>query len=833
MSQITTGSRRRFARARVAIPTVLALVAGMFSFGVAPANAATGSLLISVVSDDGGAAIPNTQVSTMFFDGENWASGPSGSTDGSGNFLVTNAPVGLYQLYFSGPYPLWVPEAYNNSYDYQNANIYTLTAGSSTLTVGLAPAATIAGTITQTGGGFPVGGYVEARKYSPTTGVDYSTSASGTIGANGEYVISPLPSGQFVLQVKPPNGSSYVGQFYTNAYTAATATPISLTTAQHRTGFDMQLVMGATISGTVTGPASVPAAGVRVELWQNHPIYGDFGDKDFVVTNASGGYSFTGLQPGSYSLRFNAVGTAWASEWFTDQADPLAATPVVVTAAQVRTGTDAQLAAGATISGTITDAATHLPLEGYANVERRNSDNTWENIGYAEANASGNYSVTGLSAGTYRVSLEGPQFDYAIEYSGDSFYADTAEQITLAAGATSGSHDAALVKGVTIKTYARDQITRIPVNASSYLEIERTPGNWVPAPVRYGSGDLGFANVAGLPPGTYRIHWEDESGTGYLDEWWDNKPTAATANLIELAGGLEFTATAYLSTSPIPSVSPAPTPTISGVPQIGNTLTATAGTWGPAPVDLTYQWYVNGVAKPGADDETFTLGSGEVGLPIAVAVTGEKEDYLSVTKTSAATPAVASIFADVPPGATFEMEMIWMYTSGISTGYIDGAGYRIFKPSDSVTRRAMAAFLYRAAGSPVFTPPVTPSFTDVPTTDPFFAQIEWMKAEGISVGTSNGNGTFAYKPGDTVSRQAMATFLYRAAGSPAFTPPATPSFTDVPLSSSVYPQIEWMKANMISTGSSNGNGTYSYKPADSVSRQAMSAFLYRARPQNQ
>ena len=177
-------------------------------------------------------------------------------------------------------------------------------------------------------------------------------------------------------------------------------------------------------------------------------------------------------------------------------------------------------------------------------------------------------------------------------------------------------------------------------------------------------------------------------------------------------------------------------------------------------------------------------------------------------------------FADVSPASTFGADIQWMYDSGISTGYVDSNNLRTYQPASAVSRRAMAAFLYRDAGSPSFTPPVTPSFTDVPTSEAFYKQIEWMKAEGISSG--NANGTYA--PDSPVSRQAMAAFLYRFAGSPIFSPPTTPSFSDVPSTSTFYKQIEWMKAEGISTG--NANGTYA--PLNAVSRQAMAAFLHRA-----
>ena len=56
--------------------------------------------------------------------------------------------------------------------------------------------------------------------------------------------------------------------------------------------------------------------------------------------------------------------------------------------------------------------------------------------------------------------------------------------------------------------------------------------------------------------------------------------------------------------------------------------------------------------------------------------------------------------------------------------------------------------------------PVTPSFSDVPDTHPFYQEIEALAASGISTGFPDGT----FRPSNTVTRQAMAAFLSRALG---------------------------------------------------------------------
>lgn len=64
-------------------------------------------------------------------------------------------------------------------------------------------------------------------------------------------------------------------------------------------------------------------------------------------------------------------------------------------------------------------------------------------------------------------------------------------------------------------------------------------------------------------------------------------------------------------------------PTITGTAQVGQTLTASPGTWTGTPTpDLTYQWEDDGVAIVGATASTLLLAVGQLGGVITVVVTG-------------------------------------------------------------------------------------------------------------------------------------------------------------------------------------------------------------------
>lgn len=170
---------------------------------------------------------------------------------------------------------------------------------------------------------------------------------------------------------------------------------------------------------------------------------------------------------------------------------------------------------------------------------------------------------------------------------------------------------------------------------------------------------------------------------------------------------------------------------------------------------------------------------------------------------------------DITQASSFQEEIIWLAMSGVTTGYADGT----FRPGDSVSRQAMAAFLYRLAGSPSFTPPAVSPFTDVPTSSPFYKEVTWLASTGISTGYDDNT----FRPAAPVSRQAMAAFLYRLKDPAGYTPPASASFADVPKGSQFYTEVQWLVAQGVTTGYDDGG----FHPSASVTRRAMAAFIYR------
>ena len=183
----------------------------------------------------------------------------------------------------------------------------------------------------------------------------------------------------------------------------------------------------------------------------------------------------------------------------------------------------------------------------------------------------------------------------------------------------------------------------------------------------------------------------------------------------------------------------------------------------------------------------------------------------------AAAPAPVPVpgpFPDVPANRAFASDIAWLKKSGITTGYADGN----YWPLNTVTRDAMAAFLYRVSGSPAYTPPAKSRFRDI-AGNPFYKEINWLASSGVSTGWNGVN----YGPDLSINRDAMAVFLYRLAGSPAYTAPKTSPFKDVSVTNMYYKEISWLAATGISTGWNDGT----FRPVQPIARDAMAAFLHR------
>lgn len=182
----------------------------------------------------------------------------------------------------------------------------------------------------------------------------------------------------------------------------------------------------------------------------------------------------------------------------------------------------------------------------------------------------------------------------------------------------------------------------------------------------------------------------------------------------------------------------------------------------------------------------------------------------AVLALTAATPAGAVAgFGDLA-GEEFYTEAVqWMVDNEITSGTSPGC----FSPGNATSRGQVATFVHRSQGEPAGG---NSGFADVSPGAYHAAAVGWMVDAGITTGTTS----TTFEPDRLVTRGELATFLYRAEGSPAG---GSESFTDVDDADFFADAVAWMVAE----GVTNGTSATTFSPHRYVTRAEVATFLYR------
>ena len=197
------------------------------------------------------------------------------------------------------------------------------------------------------------------------------------------------------------SGLNFVSQYYKEASSFSAATPVTLRAeGETQSEINAQLREGGEISGTVTGAGAGALEGVEVFVTN---VAGNEEFFESVHTNKNGEYTVMGLPVGSYRVEFFDPGINFVPQFYKNAVSYSTATPVAIGAeGEMQSSVSAELQVGGEISGTVIDAATDKPL---AHVLVYASNALGEEFfgGYAETDANGEYTLTGLGTGSYNV----------------------------------------------------------------------------------------------------------------------------------------------------------------------------------------------------------------------------------------------------------------------------------------------------------------------------------------------------------------------------------------------------------------------------------------------
>jgi len=385
------------------------------------------------------------------------------------------------------------------------------------------------------------------------------------------------------------------------------------------------------------------------------------------VSASDGGFSVGGLAAGSVTIDARVPSNSnYLEQWWSGRPSFVTADFFSVLAGETIIDRNITLPSGATISGSVvTRAVLPVPLVS-ATVSAFGPDGTIQNQGTTDQ--SGNYTIVGLTPGPYRILFQSAEsYNFGTEWWRNATSISTAMVVEVDAGQPIVGIDGALGVGATIN----GTVSRADGGAQPDYFIEPIDAAGQPVPAITGvdvtlylTGTVGItptisgAATAGQTLTAAAGAWTPGS-VGFTYQWLRNGvaiggATASTLTLTSadlgavIAVAVTGSATGYapvsITSDPTaavgsPTVSSA-IPTMTGSTVVGRTLTAQAGTWGPAPVSLSYRWNRDGTRIHGANRSQYELTDRDAGHTLTVTVTGSKRGFAPSSATSATTALV-------------------------------------------------------------------------------------------------------------------------------------------------------------------------------------------------
>lgn len=496
------------------------------NFALAPGGTLTGT----VTAAAGGAPISGLFVgifnsSGFFLTGAN--------TDGSGVYSTTLPTGTFYAAVINAPG--WANQLYNGIACGASCNItsgtpISVTAGSTTgnINFSLATAGGISGTVINGANMTGISG-MSVQAYSSTGTFLSSSSTNGS----GFYTLAGLSNGSYYVKT---NGSgSFINQLYNGVTCVGTnniinncpgGTLVSVTGGGTTPNINFTLNAGGQFSGTVTSTSgSTPIQNILAQVFNASNV-----NLATFPTNASGVYTTSGLPAGTYYVRtggslpyihklYNNLPCTGGSCTATS------GTPIVIAGPGITSGINFSLDPGGQFSGTITNASTAQAIQG-VNAQIFNSSGTF--LGSAGTNSSGNYTTSGLPAGTYysRTSntlgyVEKLYNNKPCALGGCNSTITSGDPIAVSVGVNTPNINYALDQGGRISGTITNSATSAPlqgVNANIYNLAGTLVGS---SPQSDASGNF---TTGGLPAGSY--YARSSNGLGYANRLYNNRPCA-------------------------------------------------------------------------------------------------------------------------------------------------------------------------------------------------------------------------------------------------------------------------------------------------------------------
>lgn len=437
----------------------------------------------------------------------------SAYTDANGNYTVGGLAAGQYLIAYQDPSGVYANSSYS---DLENEDGVKLAERERKrgINVSLVKWGVAQGTVTN-GAGQPLANVLVRARVTVWPGSSTRTTYTND---QGRYALSGLSLNEYYLDFSQPTGL-YQAEFYSNALTIATATPITVFPGEIITQVDAALALGGAITGVVTTVDGTSLGDVKImAIPQQQPLTATT-TLYTITTAASFTYTIGGLPPGDYLVALSGMGV---SEYYDNHTQRATATPVRVTAGQFTRQINAILGDGAdsaTITGTVR-SATGEPLDQVLvsvyclspceNLSVVGPQPTWQYLRSTVTADNGTYQLAGLLPQRYRLrfqptNLIADESRYAFEYYDNASDLAAATELDLQPNMVLRNIDATLGPGGAITGMITYDGGSYPV-AGGQVQFYHWDGySWNDLGQKTVGAITGVYTQSALPTGRYRV----------------------------------------------------------------------------------------------------------------------------------------------------------------------------------------------------------------------------------------------------------------------------------------------------------------------------------------
>jgi hypothetical protein len=429
--------------------------------------------------------------------------------------------------------------------------------------------------------------------------------AKTTTDGGGQFFFNGLTEGTYRVFAK---SNTYAPTWYGSDPVLGDV--LDINAGDRRTDVNIQLTDGALLSGTVTS-----AAGVHKPLPNVDVILTDSQGAQLArtTTSGSGRYSFAGLQPGSYKVRFGDSwysGHDYVSAWFGGSSKPASAQAIVLAENESRTNIDGSL--GQSVCS-ITPGPVRISGAPYLGQVLTAKPGTWG---------------PGIVSFSYQWQREDGESHVMRDISGatGSSYtvtdADGAARIYVLVTGYSQGCDPVVVGNSTHVLISLSPITA-PATLPKITGATKSGSLLTASSTGWASNVTllyqWLADGAPINGATARTYTPVQADIG-------SKISVVVSGVRTGYDGASLTsaATAAVTTA---DFTVAVKPSIPLTVRVGEQISVDNGTWSPSATNFTYQWMRNGAKILNATQDVYTPVAADLGKKLTVSVKGAREGY--------------------------------------------------------------------------------------------------------------------------------------------------------------------------------------------------------------